>query len=263
MRKGKVKFEVAEVQTITSRTQDCLAEKLASCSACPVRPVTILRNLAAKPLGELEMWVCHRTYRQGKALFTPNKPVQDLLIIRTGWVKVYFLNAAGKEQIVELVGPGGLVGETVVSGNNPGVQYAAALSNVQACALPAAKFRTFMQQYPELAEEFLRTLGEKLTRSRELTCILALEPAEQRLAKVIEKLLESKELSPKGWRLRLPVTVELLARLTGMTPETAARILGRWRRQGIIQREGRQLIIYQPEVLAQYANIDLDQRLQG
>jgi len=104
-----------------------------------------LRNLAAKPLSELEMQVCHRTYRPGKTLFAPDEPARDLLIIRTGWVKIYFLNAAGKEQIVELFGPGGLVGETVVSGNNSGAQYAAALSIVSTHICQSTNWKFFFR----------------------------------------------------------------------------------------------------------------------
>ncbi|MGQ9513386.1 Crp/Fnr family transcriptional regulator [Thermodesulfitimonas sp.] len=82
---------------------------------------------------------------------------------------------------------------------------------------------------------------------------LALKRARERLAGVLLRLAE-KEGEPvrDGVRLKMPLKVETLAYLAGLTPETTARIMSRWRKEGIIRREKRRLV-FDPENLAPFA----------
>jgi CRP/FNR family transcriptional regulator len=56
--------------------------------------------------------------------------------------------------------------------------------------------------------------------------------------------------APRGRNLAVEVTQSELATMVGATRQTVARILGTWRRAGLIQTGRRRTVVLQPERLA-------------
>ncbi|ACX52244.1 transcriptional regulator, Crp/Fnr family [Ammonifex degensii KC4] len=209
---------------------------MARCHECAVRPVTVVKYLSPPHLEEFAAHLVVRFYAPGEEIFSPERKSQRVAIVRQGWVKIFSLGESGKEQILELVGPGGFLGEEAVLPHASGAfTFASALTPVEICEMPAKLFRRLLGDFPLLAQAFEECLIKRLHWARELASLLALEPACKRLERLLVHLMAEKDfpLSP---------SVSLLASLAGLTPETVSRCLSRWRREGVIKRQGRRII---------------------
>ncbi|WP_334110173.1 Crp/Fnr family transcriptional regulator [Thermodesulfitimonas autotrophica] len=220
------------------------------CAACPVRCLTIAADLAPEVLAEFNRHIVQRRLAPGQQVLVEGEPCTELFIVHAGRLKLYYQNEEGKEQIIDLAGPGDLVGEAAIWEGGRCDVSAAAVEEAVVCALPGAYFRWLVQARPEVAWRVLALLGAKLAHSRLVARDLALKRARERLAGVLLRLA-AKEGEPvrDGVHLKMPLKVETLAYLAGLTPETAARIMSRWRKEGIIRREKRRLV-FDPKKLA-------------
>ncbi|RDV83041.1 Crp/Fnr family transcriptional regulator [Ammonifex thiophilus] len=212
------------------------------CHECAVRPVTVVKYLPPPHLEEFAAHLVVRSYAPGEEIFSPERKSRRVGIVRQGWVKIFSLGESGREQILELVGPGGFLGEEAVWPRVSGPpNFASALTPVEICEMSAELFRHLLSSFPLLAQAFEECLIKRLHWARELAALLALEPACRRLKKLLFYLLAERDfpLSP---------SVSLLASLAGLTPETVSRCLSRWRREGVIERRGRRIILCQAKI---------------
>ncbi|MGO0122507.1 Crp/Fnr family transcriptional regulator [Desulfothermobacter acidiphilus] len=216
---------------------------MARCHECTVRPITVVKYLSRSHLEEFAAHLVVRLYAAGEEIFSPERKSQRVGIVRQGWIKIFSLGESGKEQILELVGPGGFLGEEAVLPQVPGPPtLASALTPVEICEMSAELFRHLLSSFPLLAQAFEECLIRRLHWARELAALLALEPACKRLERLLLYLLAERDfpLSP---------SVSLLASLAGLTPETVSRCLSLWRREGVIKRQGRRIILCYEEIL--------------
>ncbi len=93
--------------------------------------------------------------------------------------------------------------------------------------IPGDVFQAMLEQEPSLALHLLEITARRLQKSSRREEALAFHDAQQRLAR---QLLQMDQLaSGKGY---LTISQEELAQRTGLTRQTVATILGRWRRLG-------------------------------
>jgi CRP-like cAMP-binding protein len=122
-------------------------------------------------------------------------------------------------------------------------------------SLERADFIALITSRPAAAMAVLEAVSLRLRDTDEMASDLAFLDVGGRLAKKLLELSATHGVQrPAGGTLvDLPITQEELANMIGVTRESVNRNLSNFRRMGLIQNQGRKLIIKDPERLRRRA----------
>ncbi|TDC67508.1 Crp/Fnr family transcriptional regulator [Actinomadura sp. GC306] len=184
--------------------------------------------------------------RQGAFLTREHTRASQVFVLRTGAVKVW-ADRDGESAVLDILGPGDLAGE--LEAVDGGVRHAnaEALTRVEALVLPAARFRSVLDDHPGSAWAVAAVLAERLRDSNELRIAHFPDAPERRLAGRLLRLVARfgapvKEERPDGVaaapeqahgpggeaggvEVRIPLTQQDLGRWAGMSRRKVAQIL--------------------------------------
>ncbi len=148
-------------------------------------------------------------------------------LVWRGVVAIRLENPDGQELIINEMIPGDCFGELGTMTRQPRSASAEAIVDSAVLLIPGDVFQAVLEQEPSLALHLLEVTARRLQNSSKREEALAFHDAQQRLAR---QLLQMDQLaSARGY---LTTSQEELAQRTGLTRQTVATILGRWRRQG-------------------------------
>nr|WP_274380944.1 Crp/Fnr family transcriptional regulator [Desulforadius tongensis] len=197
----------------------------------------------------------HRV-KSGQLIYSEGEKCAGLYIIMHGRVKLYYESIDGKEQIVDIIGPGAVFGDVSLTANSRYDVSAEAYEDGVYCSIPLDYYQQLVQSKPQVAIRLLTVLESQLTKSRKMIRDLSLKRARQRMASIIVRLAnEEGRDAPGGMEIKLPVTVQTLAYMSGLTQETASRVLSEFRKTGVIALKNRRLKILQYEKLKENAEM--------
>ncbi len=164
---------------------------------------------------------------KGTFIFFQSDPADAVYLLWRGAVAIRLENPDGQELVINEMGPGDCFGELGLLTGQPRSASAEAIVDSAVLLVPGAAFQSVLGQEPSLALRLLEITARRLQNSSKREEALAFHDAQQRLAR---HLLHLDQLaSDKGY---LTVSQDELAQWTGLTRQTVATILGRWRRMG-------------------------------
>jgi CRP/FNR family transcriptional regulator len=181
-------------------------------------------------------------YRMGDA-FT------NLYAIRLGHFKTYQVNAAGEAQITGFQMAGELLGMDAISGDRYRCD-AVALEDSEVCEIPFTNLEDLFGQVPALLRHFHRIMSNEITREQNVMLLLGNMRAEQRFAVFLvnkSARYAARGYSPTSFQLRM--SREDIGNYLGLTIESVSRLLSRFRKQGLIVVERRDITLLQPDLL--------------
>jgi CRP/FNR family transcriptional regulator len=97
-----------------------------------------------------------RVYERGDHVFHEGDPSDLFVVVVTGRVKVYKRTPAGGELILEMFGPGGLLGAVAVYESRPYPASAEALESSSCLSVPRPTFFALLEQHPSLVRGLCR-----------------------------------------------------------------------------------------------------------
>jgi CRP/FNR family cyclic AMP-dependent transcriptional regulator len=166
---------------------------------------------------------------RGSYLFFQGDPADALYVVRSGSFAILLSNPDGRELVINEMRYGDCFGELGLLTGHPRSTNAVARATggSEVLVIPRRAFLALLDDEPLVSRRLLETLAQRLRSSSEREGALAFLDAQARLARV---LLELDELeSERGY---VTVSQEELAQRTGLTRQTVAKALGRWRRRG-------------------------------
>lgn len=222
--------------------------------SCAAR-VPIFRGLPAEALAELGTTMRHRHYRRGECVATAGEPVESVIVIASGRLKLAHTTPAGREQVVRILESGDFLGELALF--TP-VRYdgdLVALESADVCVIPRSAVQSLIQSHPGVAMDLVQALARRLVEAQRMIADLSLRDVGQRLAVELLRLAESGTSGPEGIRVRIPVPWTDVAARLGTTPESLSRRLAALADQGIIRQEAaRTVVILAPAQLRHMAD---------
>lgn len=151
--------------------------------------------------------------------------------------------------------PGDVFGELVLFGK-PRPFTAVALTDATVSILPLATLQDLLATSRVFSRNYLRLLSIRLYELERTFPALVQAWPHHRLAKELLHLAEDLgDETPKGTRLTLHITHELLSNLIGASRETVTLLIHKFEEIGLLRREGRDLFLNR-ERLADYLGVD-------
>lgn len=193
---------------------------------------------------------------KGKLLFQRGTPCEGMYLVVFGVVKLAVSGVQGVEKIVELVRAGESFGEAVMFLNRPFPIMAQTLEDSLLLYVEAAAIDNLLAQDPKFARRLLAGLSVRLHALVRDVESYSTQNAAQR---VIGYLLQSVstehgesegDIATHATTVSLPVNKNLIASRLNLTPEILSRVLHHFVADGLIEVNGREIVIHDTRRLA-------------
>ena len=199
----------------------------------------------------LQAGVRRRDFLAGETVFEKGDPGDAMYVIVKGQVRVVLPSPDGNEALVATMDDGDFFGELSLIDGEPRSATIIASQPTETIVLFREGFQDFLRQSPDVAIEMLQALSQRLRQSDEFIADAAFLDVPGRLAKKLLELADKYPRSvPQGTAIGMRITQRDLAAMIGATRESVNKHLQSFRGQGLIQIDGRRVIIKDRERLA-------------
>jgi CRP/FNR family transcriptional regulator len=189
-------------------------------------------------------------YRKQQRIFYEGEPNLGLSIVCSGKVKLSRSSTGGKTQILNIVGPCGLLEEKDLFLSDRHTVSAEALEDSTVCFVKKDQFLAFLSANPSVALGIIRHLSRELARSEDRSLALTSLDVKRRLAALLLELADRHGATvPEGRVIDVPLTRENLAEMIGATPESVIRTLSAFRKLGVLKDHAKQIVLLRPDHL--------------
>jgi CRP/FNR family transcriptional regulator, cyclic AMP receptor protein len=211
-------------------------------------------NLDAQALADFDSLGLPATVEGGTKVFDEDTQVRNVYVVCTGRVKLSCTSKEGKILILKIAVAGDVLGlGAALSGSRYEVT-AETIEPTQMKAIPQKEFLAFIERHGEASMHAARALSDEYRAAFFDVKRLALSvSAAARLASVLLDWGRESSYGKTEMRFTMTLTHEELASLIGSSRETVTRMLGRFRRDKLIEIHGMTMLILAPDKLEQMA----------
>ncbi len=220
----------------------------------PFEQVPILSPLSPRDQENVKKLFVQERFDRDDYLFFEGDPSSWVGIILKGRVKLIKHSEGGKDVVLDVILPGGMLGEIAALNGGTYSATAQAMEPTIVARISRQDYRHLLQQYPVLALKVIEELGHRLREAQDMVKSMAVERVERRIARILLKLAAATgSPSDNGIVIDLPLTRQDIAEMAGTTVETAIRIMSRFRRKGLVKTKQGRVVILQPHELVRIA----------
>lgn len=213
-----------------------------------LRSVPYFSGLNAKILQDISRVSFQKRYTAGQIIQIEGQPSPGLYIIASGFVKVIKINQEGREQILNVLGPGDIynVISVFTAQNNPATIEA--MEEVIVQYIPRETFLDLFQEHSSLALAVVQALTQRMQDLVKLVEDISLRTVESRLAHKILTESENGVLHRQPWATQGEMAAHL-----GTVTDVLNRALRDLSGQGLIEVNRKNIQILDREGLEKRA----------
>ncbi len=221
------------------------------CSTCAFSDACTSQGYDKTALGELHVLVDHvGPFQAGDYLFRAGDPFDSIAAVRAGMVKTFVDDSQGNEQVLGFNLPGEVIGLNAIHGARFPCN-AVALDTVYLCRISFPRLSLLATRMPGLQARLFSLLSAEIGK---VATLAANHRTEERMAAFLLDL--SERYARRGFsatRFNLSMARTEIANYLRMAPETVSRVLRRLSDEGVIAVNQREMLLLQPERLAELA----------
>lgn len=216
---------------------------------------SLLQGLSTEQLAEVADLVRVRAVRAQTDVFTEGQPCTGLWVLVAGRVRLYHSAADGRQQVVSFRAPVSVLELGPALDGRPFTATATALDDVILAVLPRAQLRSLSERFPITIRNTIDQLCVELRQRDIATGVATLKDARGRVGCALLQLaLQFGTQTPNGVRIAYRLTRQDVADISGVTLETAIRVLSDFQRQGVLRTQAQILEIVDMEGLREPTN---------
>ena len=214
-----------------------------------LKKIPLFHGISPSERALIQSYLHERSFDKGEVLLSEGSPCEKIFIVKSGRIRLYRMTPAGREQILEILGPG----DTCAC--NPGTPEWACNTTAEAVTpskvwfLSREQYARLLQSNSKITLALNRLFADKLRCLGSLIEEVSLKDTKKRLVKFLLDMLEKKGADAKRGVLFIPFTREELAQRIGAARETVARHLHQLKRAKFIEIKPHQIIISDKEAL--------------
>lgn len=220
-------------------TEDCLSVLGSS---------TIFSGLAKGERVAIAGGARKRSFQRNEILFMQGARVRQVLLVKSGCVKLTQISAEGNEVILWLSGSGDAV---ELLGLTPGGTHSCSARVVlegAAFTWDYSHFEKFLERSPRIRGNISQIMSARLMELEERFREVATERVNRRVALALVRLL--KQVGKHGNEgVEVSLSREELAQMTGTTLFSVSRLMTEWEGRGIVSPRRESVVIRDPERL--------------
>jgi CRP/FNR family transcriptional regulator len=226
-----------------------------TCQSCAQRFTSVFCKAKQEFITEInEQKICN-IYKKGQTLFNEGSYPFGVYCINDGKVKLSHLGDDGKEQIIRLLRGGDVLGYRALLSGERYSASAIALEDTQVCFIPKELFISVLKSDTGLAFEMMKLLSDELHKAEVKLTHLAQKPIRERLAETLLFIKETYGFEADGVTLSVRLSREEIANLVGTATESTIRLLSEFKKDGMVELDGKKIKILRQKELIKTANL--------
>lgn len=240
---------------MSNKQERHLSDNRSECSFCSQQTNSLFCNAHRESLEELDREKVCYSFKKGQVVFHEGTRAYGLYCISSGKIKISKNGDDGKEHIYRLAKPGDLIAYKAILSDGLYSASAVALEDADLCFIPKEKFVKLLGTDSGMSMEFIRLLSQELGRAEMKVAHLAQKPVRERLAEAILFVKETYGVDADGETLSARLTRDEIANIVGTATESAIRLLSEFKKDGILELEGKKIRVLDHKRLTAVANL--------
>ncbi|EMS34805.1 transcriptional regulator, Crp/Fnr family [Mariniradius saccharolyticus AK6] len=230
-------------------------EKSTPCELCMSRKFSLFANLSEPHLCHLSDHKNFITHKKGQILYYEGTKPLGVFCINDGVVKVFKTASNGKEQIIRLAKKGDFLGYTSLLGEEAYSNSATIIEDAKICFVPKESFLKVLAEDTEFHRRVTKALCHDLGIMEDKLTDATQKSIRERLAFTLLKLSETYGIDGEaGEKIDIVLTREEIAGLVGTATETVIRLLSEFKKDDLIDFQGKKIIVQDKKALARLSD---------
>ena len=210
-----------------------------------LRNVPIFSDLKDGDLDIIAEKMVSRTYEKSQMILLEESQGETFFIIVSGAVKVTRVSDDGREVILAILGESDFFGEMSLLDGEGRSANIVANENAEVLTLSRSDFLDCLETYPKIAISLLEELVIRLRKSDQHIESLSLSDSEHRIAITIIRFADELGTIKNGQvRIKNLPYQQDIANMAGTSRETVSRTLKILEDKKLLQKDGKDLIIF-------------------
>ncbi|MDT0678678.1 response regulator [Autumnicola musiva] len=185
-------------------------------------------------------------FRKGETIYEKGRQSNFFYLVHRGVVKAHRMDNHGKELITELYKQDDFFGNPVNDPQTAYEDYATAMESTQLYTVSREEFHKILANNPRIPIQLVEVLNKNLSELKQQLMDMAYGSVRRKTANTILLFAERIEKHPLK---SIRISRSDLAGVAGMAPESLIRTLSDFKKEGLIEIEGRNIKIMDSEAL--------------
>lgn len=185
-------------------------------------------------------------YSKDDIIYTEGHNSNYIYLILKGIVKCFKFDERGKELTTALHKEDDLFGYTSFTQNMPYRETATALKDVELVGVPKTELKDILDKNHKLTLEVIQLLTDDITGIKDQLLQMAYSSVQRKTASTILRFAEKINSKPEDL---IKISRNDLASVAGIATETLIRTLSDFKKQGLIEMEGRNIKVLDLDTL--------------
>ena len=191
-----------------------------------------------------------RNYQKGDIVYQPGDVDESIYFIKSGKVKLAYLDESGRKLTLTILGENEIFGEMTLIGRQRRELMAQALQESVIYEIERGQFMELLKATPELSLQVMELFGRRTREIERKLEDLVFKDIPTRLSRQILKLIEQHGVdTDDGVQIDFKITHKELADLIGSARENTTSALNRLAREGILDKKRYHIVVKDEERL--------------
>ena len=215
-----------------------------------LKKIPLFQDLSHEAMHRLVQCIEMREVRRRQVIYLPGDPGQAVFFVNGGRVKISKVTRDGKELTLAYRAPGEVFGELVLIDGGPREEMAEAMENALVTELERGEFERLVQKEGMIGYRLTKIVAQRRREVENKIEQLLFKDVNAKLAELLLRLAAEYGIEDsRGTLVSLKITHQEMANLIGSTRETVSLTLSQFKRKGLIQTDGRKVILADREGL--------------
>ncbi len=218
-----------------------MEEKALTRRVALLQSMPLFNQLPAKEIETIVHDLRLKEYSRDEVIFRQGDESREVYFVLKGKVRIFTTSPSGNETSIAIFSTNDVIGELAAVDHEPRSATAKAVTAVSLLTMTQDRFLHHLETMPRFSMAFIRLLSGKLRWTAAYAESIAQFDAAGRLLHIIlqANAQYGREIAPgKEYVVDLSLNQSDLASMIGARREWVNRILGDWRRRGLLEFEG-------------------------
>ncbi len=179
-------------------------------------------------------------YQKGEIIYNEGEHSNKIYLILKGVIKSHKMDESGKELITALYKADDFLGFTSFVDNTPYQESATAVENVEIAGISKNDLKEILEKSKNISLELMELLTDNLSEIKEQLLQMAYSSVRKKTAQTILQFAEVLNKKPED---SIKISRNDLASVAGIATESLIRTLSSFKKDGLIEIEGRNIKI--------------------
>ncbi|MCD8409856.1 Crp/Fnr family transcriptional regulator [Tenacibaculum finnmarkense] len=221
---------------------------MSKCEQCAIRQLNSLKSLTKDELVRVAGCKTSKIIKKGTVLFEEGEHINGVFCVKKGICKISKMSDNGRDQIVNLIQKGDLLGERSLINDEASNLKAIAINDMEICFIPKEEIVRDLEENQKFTMDILKTMASSLKTADDFIVDMAQKTVKQRLASTLLNL-DRKFTKNENGALDIQLSREDIANIIGTATESAIRLLSEFKKKKLIDLKGKEVFILDKQAL--------------